>query len=140
MPQTHSRACQLRWVAATWVLTVAVLSLYLIWLDHSPSLTDIDEYLIIAAFGVGTSLVAVCVLARLPHLAAALLATTAAGFLAGYAVGSVTYGTEGELQNGLMFRAFGGAILGGLSAIAAWLLLRLAHRFGWQSPRGLRGA
>ncbi len=67
-------------------------------------------------------------LARLPYFALALVATTAAGFIAAYAVGSVTYGTEGELQNGLMFRAFGGAILGVASAIAGWALLRLAHR------------
>jgi FtsH-binding integral membrane protein len=125
MAETHSRACQLRWVAATWVLTIAILVLYLIWLERP---ADIQGDLAIALFTAGTSLVAVWLLARVPYFAVALVATTAAGFIAAYAVGSVTYGTEGELQNGLMFRAVGGAILGAASAISAWLVLRLAHR------------
>lgn len=125
VPQTHSRGCQLRWVAATSVLTIAILALYLIWLDRS---ADIEGDLAIALFTVAMSLVAVWVLARLPYFAVALVATTVAGFVAAYAVGSVTYGTEGELQNRLMFRAFGGAVAGAASAIAAWMLLRLAHR------------
>jgi predicted membrane channel-forming protein YqfA (hemolysin III family) len=125
MAETHSRACQLRWVASTWVLTIAMLGLYLIWLERP---ADVKGDLAIALFTVATSLMAVMVLARLPYFVVALVATTTAGFMTAYAVGSVTYGTEGELQNGLMFRAFGGAILGAASAISAWLVLRLAHR------------
>jgi hypothetical protein len=125
MAETHSRACQLRWVAATWALTLLMLLLYLIWLDRSPSFVAGD--VIIAVFGVGTSLVAVGVLARLPYLAAVLVATPVAGFVAGYTWALITYGSGAE--DGTVWRGYGGAILGAASAISAWLVLRLAHRF-----------
>lgn len=126
----HSHGCQLRWAAATWALTIATFSLYLVWLGYFPSVREVVEtYLVVGLLGAGTSLVAVWVLARLPYVALALVATGAAGFIAAYALGAITYGTEGELQNGLNYRAFAGAILGVVTAIAAWSSLRLAHRF-----------
>ena len=124
MAETHSRACQLRWVAATWALTIAILVLYLIWLERSG---DIQGDLVIALFTVGTSLVAVWVLARRPYLAVALVATTAVGFLAGYTWGLLTYGSGAD--DGTVWRGYGGAMLGAISATTAWFLLRLAHRF-----------
>jgi len=129
MRQTHSRACQLRWVGATWALTIVIFTLYLVYLGFFPSVREVVEaYLVAGLFGIGTSLVAVWALARLPYLVLAFVATTVAGFVAAYVLGTLTYGTEGELQNGLNFRAFAGAIAGAVSAIAAWMLLQLTHR------------
>lgn len=124
----HSHGCQLRWVAATWALTIATFSLYLVWLGYFPSVREVVEtYLVVGLLGAGTSLVAVWVLARLPYVTVTLIATLVAGFLMGYTWGLLTYGSGAE--DGTVWRGYGGAIVGAASAIAAWSLLRVAHRF-----------
>jgi hypothetical protein len=123
----HSHGCQLRWAGATWVLTIAAFSLYLVWLGYFTSVREVVEtYLVVGLLGAGTSLVAVRVLARLPYVAVALIATPVAGFLVGYTWGLLTYGSGAE--DGTVWRGYGGAIVGAASAVAAWCMLRLAHR------------
>jgi hypothetical protein len=107
---------------------MALFSLYLIYLGFFPSVREVIEaYLVVGLLGAGTSLVAVWVLARLPYVAVALMATAVAGFLAGYTWGLLTYGSGAE--DGTVWRGYGGAIVGAASAIAAWFMLRWAHRF-----------
>lgn len=125
MPRTHSHACQLRWVAATWALTVAILLLYLTSLGRLSSLTTWD--LAASSVCLGTSLVAVWVLARLAYLMLALVVTAAAGFVVAY-VWMLLNGNTGA-EDGTVWLSVGAAIAGAASAIAAWSLLRLAHRF-----------
>ena len=120
---SHSPGCLLRWTGATWVLTIGSVALYLIFLQHLPSMR---EALVVGLLCVGTSFVAVRVLTRLPNFAAALVVTTAAGFVTGYTWGLLTYGSGAE--DGTVWRGYGGAIVGAASAVAAWTLLRIGHR------------
>lgn len=109
------------------MLTIGCFSAYLIFLRYFPSLREVLEaYLVVGLLGVGTSLVAVRLLTRLPYLAVALVASTVVGFVVGYAWGLLTYGTGAE--DGTVWRGYGGAIVGAASAFAAWALLRIAHR------------
>ena len=119
----RSRGCLLRWALAAWVLTMGSVTLYLIFLQHLPS---VREALVVGVLGLGTSLVAVWVLNRLPYLAVALVLTAVGGFLVGYVWGLLTYGSGAE--DGTVWRGCGGALVGAVSAVAAWTLLRLAHR------------
>lgn len=125
MPRTHSHACQLRWVAATWALTVAILLLYLTSLGRLSSPTTWD--LAASSVCLGTSLVAVWVLARLAYLMLALVVTAAAGFVVAY-VWMLLNGNTGA-EDGTVWLSVGAAIAGVASAIAAWSVLRLTHRF-----------
>lgn len=125
MPPTHSRGCQLRWVAATWALTLAILTVYIAFLGRLSSLTRWD--LAAALVCLGTSLVAVRVLAQLTYVLLALVVTAAAGFVVAY-VWMLLNGNTGA-EDGTIWLSVGAAIAGMASAIAAWSLLRLAHRF-----------
>ena len=124
--KSHSLGCLLRWASATWVLTIAIFSLYLVWLGYSESLGEaVELYLVVGLLAAGMSLVAVWLLAR-PYGALALIATPLAGFLLGYTWGLLTYGSGAE--DGTVWRGFGGAIVGGITALTAWSLQLVAHR------------
>lgn len=124
MPPTHSRACQLRWVAATWALTITILILYIALLGRLSSPTTSD---LAAAFVcLGTSVVAAWAVTRLSHLFLALVITAAAGFIVAYAWMLLNGNTGAE--EGTVWLSVGAATAGAASAIAAWTLLRLAHR------------
>lgn len=124
MPPTHSRGCQLRWVTATWTLTLAILMLYIALLGRLSSLTTWD--LAAALVCLGTSLVAVWVLARLTYLVLAFVVTAVAGFTVAY-VWMLLNGNTGA-EDGTVWLSVAAAIAGATSAIAAWVVLRLAHR------------
>lgn len=119
-----------RWIVSTWVVTFVVCSLPdLARLNDLPPRKDmIDFYQALAVVALGTSLVAVLLLARLPYLAVSLVVTLMGGFLVGYVRAVMTFGTGAE--DGTVWRGYGGAAIGVVSAVAAWALMRLASRQG----------
>jgi ABC-type multidrug transport system permease subunit len=93
-----------------------------------PPRDDVEFYLWFSLLAGVTSFVAVWVLDRLASLAVALVVAALVGCALAYILGMYTYGYEGESQNGLIFRAMGGAIIGSIAAIPAWFLSRWARR------------
>lgn len=133
--RAHSIGCQLRWVCATLVLLPIPVVLYqLLQGQVPPALVGegIEGYVVAALGGLGCSFVAVWVLARLPYLVLAVVATTVAGLIISFALGVIVLGPEGEAETeGTVYvvAAIAGAFDGLFLAVAAWSLLRLAHRF-----------
>lgn len=125
MRSSHSRECLARWVAATWLITAATLTIYLIAIGSGPALWD-GEIAVILAICLGTSFVAVAILSRRGYGAVAVAVTTAVGFGSAYAW-SLLKGNTGAEEGTIFMSAFV-AILGAISALAAWLVLRTAHR------------
>lgn len=129
-PRDHR--LQLRWAFWTWLITTMVCSLYdlVLWSDLPAVSHLVRLHLVITVLACGTSLVAVWVVVRLPHLVPSVAAATAAGGVLALAWAAVTYGASGEELNGSLFRAFAGTLIGFVSGTVAWLLIRRAIRSG----------
>ena len=119
---------RLRWAAMTWALTAGSAWLYAFCLQGLPDTSDdVQFYLWAVGVAAGPSLVAVATLDRSRLFGLALLSATAAGFAVAYALALLTYGSGAE--DGTVWRGIGGAVLGAISANAAWIVMRLsAHR------------
>lgn len=126
----HTAECQLRWSALTWLTTTLVCGVYpLILAEGDPTRSNFQELVVgIVVLAVGTSLVSVFLLARVKYLGIILVPSILTGFCLGYALAAKTYGTGGDSLDGLMFRAAGGAIVGVVSAFAAWATRKALHR------------
>lgn len=126
---SHSRGSLVRSALMAAALVFVVLGVVSLFLDDgSPTRQDLEFYPWLALIAFVSSAATAWVLAHVRYFAFGLMAGATAGLVLAYAVGSITYGTEGELQNGLNFRAIGGGIVGVVSAIAAWALMRLANQ------------
>ncbi|KRC65617.1 hypothetical protein ASE12_13150 [Aeromicrobium sp. Root236] len=109
----------------TWLLTMTAFTLYVLLLDLSSMSEVLGAYLVVGLFGLGMSMVAVLVHSVVPHLATTVVVTIAAGFVAGYGWGLLTYGSGAE--DGTIWRGLGGALIGAVAAVAAWVVLRSMH-------------
>ena len=123
-----NRAGRLRWSLLTWALAAGSAWLYAICLQGLPdSSSDVQFYLWAVGVSAAPSLIAVATLVRSRLLGLALLTATAAGLAVAYALALLTYGSGAE--DGTVWRGIGGAVLGAISAIAAWIVMRLSvHR------------
>jgi hypothetical protein len=111
-----------------WALAAGSAWLYAICLQGLPdSSSDHQFYLWAVGVSAAPSLIAVATLVRSRLLGLALLTATAAGLAVAYALALLTYGSGAE--DGTIWRGLGGAVLGAISAIAAWIVMRLnVHR------------
>lgn len=125
MRSSHSRECLARWVTATWVITAAALIIWVIAIGSASYIWD-GETAAILAICLGTSLCAVAILALGGYGAVTLIVTTAVGFAAAY-VWSLLQGNTGA-EEGTIYMSALIAVFGAISALAAWLVLRTAHR------------
>lgn len=131
--RAHSFGCQLRWVCAALLLLPipVVVYPYLVGNEGLPSWeefeSDLGTYIGAVVVGLASALVAVRVLARLPYLVLAVVAATPAGFIVAYVLSVIVI--RGEVENAHFAAAIAGAFVGLFMAVAAWALLRLAHRF-----------
>ena len=123
---SHSAECLLRRVMVTWLLTMTVFTFYVLLLDLSSTSEVLGAYLVVGIFGLGMSVGAVLATGLVPHVVTTLVVTTAAGFLAGYGWGLLTYGSGAE--DGTVWRGLGGAVVGAVAAVAAWVVLHSMHR------------
>jgi hypothetical protein len=113
------------WVLSAWTMTVASGVVYAVWLQGLPDTrNDVEFYLWAAGVSAGSSLVAVFTIARFRYLVLAFLAAPAAGFAGAYCLALLTYGSGAE--DGTVWRGIGGAVLGAISAITAWVVIRLS--------------
>lgn len=116
---------RMRSVVLAWALTVALGVAYAISLQGLPDTRyDFEFYLWVAGVSAGPSLVAVFTIARFRYSVLALLAAPAAGFVSAYCLALLTYGSAAE--DGTVWRGIAGAFLGGISAITAWVVMRLS--------------
>ena len=117
------------WFGATFAETLLVFSVYdQILLGNFPPTTkvEIEFYSWLLLVGAVTSFTVVWALSQLRYLVLAFPLAVFVGLVLAAVVGSITYGSEGESLNGLIFRALGGGIVGGVAALIG-ATVRCAH-------------
>jgi len=123
---TSDRRNHLPWLVATTAGTILAFAIYdqLVLGNFPPTRkVEIEFYYWLALLGTFCSAVAVWARFRLKLFVVALFVTVPLGFFLAYGVGMISYGYEGELLTGLLFRALGGAIVGGVAVVVAWVPL-----------------
>ncbi|WP_157439523.1 hypothetical protein [Aeromicrobium sp. Root344] len=118
------RGSRIQAAATAWGLTVATAVLYAVWLQGLPAASDeLEFYGWAAGISLAPSLLAAFTLSRFRTLVLAALAAPATGFAVAYCLALLTYGSGAE--DGTVWRGIGGAILGVVSTIWTWIVVRL---------------
>lgn len=108
-----------------WALTAASGVLYAISVAGLPAtIDDIKFYLWVVGVSAAPTLTAVFTLARFRYFVLALLVAPPIGFAVAYCLALLTYGSGAE--DGTVWRGIGGAVLGAISAIMTWVVMRLS--------------
>ena len=114
-----------RSVVSAWALTVASGVAYAMCLQGLPDTwDDFAFYPWVAGVSAVPSLLAVFTMAHFRYFLLALLASAVAGFIGAYCLALFTYGSGAE--DGTVWRGIAGAALGAVSAITAWVVMRLS--------------
>ena len=120
----------LSWLVATTAGTVLAFAIYdqLVLGNFPPTRkVEIEFYYWLALLGTFCSAFAVWARFRLKLFVVALFVTVPIGFFLAYGVGMISYGYKGESFNGLLFRALGGAIVGVVAVVVAWVPLQSSN-------------